>query len=318
MRKYCFAYLVFLLLLEFLTAEFAYSNYQLSIIASGDNRPDFSFTADLKNLVISIHNHVRPEEYKKNHGWSDAKYDQSISFLLNKGFLEKKEKEVNISCMVINDQDGKRLYEYAEPISQAIADSIIGIREKVREAYSGTRLAENYSFDSMTFFLLSDVLLDNWQIHNVENKFLNAQRPLRHGKNYYLAFLEGTSFGREPFGIYGNQVNKTYSVYGNNRGNIEQEEIKQKIASFPILGLDEKKIKVIAETYTPVLLDILEANRNYANDVFKKTGYADAIKFEEFFIWWYHFIYSRSTEILAKKGALTIPESGNFFYRYWN
>jgi hypothetical protein len=318
MRKHCANCIVFLFLLGSLTAEAVTSNYQISMISSGDNRPDFSFSPDLKTLIISIHNHVSPEQIKKNNGWSSEKFDQCVSFLESKGFLERKGKELHISCMVINDRDGKRLHEYAEPISQAIADSILSIRDKVSEAYSSTRLAEDYSFDSMAFFLLSDVLLDNWQIHNVENGFLNAQRPLRHGKNYYLAFLENTSLSREPFGIYGNRVSRTYSVYGNNRGSIDQADVNSKISFFPTLGQDERKMKVIAEIYTPALLDILKANRNYTNDVFKKTGYADEIKFEEFFIWWYHFIYSRATDILAEKGALAIPESGNFFYRYAN
>jgi hypothetical protein len=317
MRKYCAAGLVFLFLLGSLNAETATSNYERHSIASVGDGPDFTFNADLQNLVISIHNRIRPEEFKKNNGWSSEKYDQWVSFLENKGFLERNGEDVRLSCMVINDQDGKRLREYAEPVSQAITASILGMKEKVREAYSTTRLSGDYSFESMSFFLLSDVLLDNWQIHNIESQFLKAQRPLRNGKNYFFAFLENLSSSREAFGIYGNQPSGTYSVYGNNRGSIDRAAINQKISSFPMLSQDDNnRLHTIAGIFTPALLDILEENRNYANDVFRKTGYADEIRFEEFFIWWYHFIYSRATDILAEKGALTIPENGNFFYRY--
>lgn len=319
MKKPCVTGLVLLFLLGSLNAQTATSNYQISIIASGDSRPDFAFNADLRKLIISIHNRIRPEEFKENNGWSSEKYDQCVSFLESKGFVERDGEEVRISCMVINDGDGKRLHEYAEPISRAIAESILSMRERIKEAYSTTRLAGEHSFESMTFFLLSNVLLDNWQIHNVESTFLKGQRPLRHGKNYFCAFLENVSPSREAFGIYGNQVSRMYSVYGNNRGSIDQAGIALKRSSFPMLREgDNKTLNAIAAIFTPALLEILELNRQYANDVFKRTGYADEIRFEEFFIWWYHFIYSRATNILAEKGALTIPESGNFLYSYGN
>ena len=35
--------------------------------------------------------------------------------------------------------------------------------------------------------------------------------------------------------------------------------------------------------------------------------------FEEFFIWWYHFIYTKVTDILAENRVLTIPKEGNIY-----
>ena len=144
-----------------------------------------------------------------------------------------------------------------------------------------------------------------------------AQRPLRNGKNYYFAFMENISSNRESFGIYGNQPSEIYCAYGNNRGNIDKASINDKISHLPKINQgDNLKLKAMADIFTPALLEIFETNREYARDVFQKTGYADEIAFEEFFIWWYHFIYSRTTDILAEKGALKIPETGNFLYRY--
>jgi hypothetical protein len=317
MRKNIIVGLAILSLLFCLNAGTAASYYQKNIIAEGDNRPDFTLSGDTEKLIISIHNRVRPEVFRKSNNWSVEKYNQEVSFLENKGYIERTSEKVRITCMVINNEEGNELHKHAEPISLAIADSIIKNKDRVQEVYSTTRLAQNYSYDSMAFFLLSNVLLDNWQIENVESRFLKAQRPLRHGKNYYVAFLENISTDREAFGIYGNQSYGTYSAYGNNRGSIDNSAVKAKISSLPKINEgDRLKLKAIAEIYTPALLDILETNRNYAKDVFQKTGYADEISFEEFYIWWYHFIYSRATEILAEKGALTIPEKGNFLYQY--
>lgn len=317
MRKSCTINLIILFLFVCSNAGAAASNYQKNIISEGDNRPDFSLSNDLENLILSIHNRIRPETFIKSNQWSRERYEQEVSFLESKGFIKRTGEEIRITCMVVNNEDGNGLYQYAEPISRAVADSILKIKDRVREAYATTRLAENHSWDSMAFFLLSDVLLDNWQIRNVENKFLRAQRPLRHGKHYYAAFLENTSSNREAFGIYGNQSSRTYSAYGNNRGNIDPSAIEKTLPTIPKINQsDNMKLKAIAESFAPALLEILETNRSYARDVFQKTGYADEIAFEEFYLWWYHFIYSRATDILAEQGALTIPENGNFLYRY--
>ncbi len=319
MRNKCTMGLVILFLLVCTNIKATTTYYQKNIIAEGDNRPDFALSGDREKLIVSIHDRIQPEVFRNNNNWSLEKYNQEVSFLESKGFLKKTGDKVMTTCMVVNHEDGMNLYKYAEPISQAIADSILKIEDRVQEVYSTTQLAESYSYDSMAFFLLSNVLLDNWQIENVESKFLMAQRPLRHGKNYYIAFLENISSTREAFGIYGNQSSRKYSAYGNNRGSIDYATINNKISSFPkITKGDNIKLKAIADIFRSPLLEILETNRSYARKVFEKTGYVDEIAFEEFYIWWYHFIYSRATEILAERKALIIPENGNFLYRYGN
>jgi len=62
------------------------------------------------------------------------------------------------------------------------------------------------------------------------------------------------------------------------------------------------------------LIGLLNKDREYIEGVFQKTGYSNEVTFEEFFMWWYHFIYTRATNILAEKNYITIPEQGNFFY----
>ena len=42
--------------------------------------------------------------------------------------------------------------------------------------------------------------------------------------------------------------------------------------------------------------------------------YFIANTFDEFFIWWYHFIYTKATDIMNEKQMLEISKSGNFEY----
>ena len=70
----------------------------------------------------------------------------------------------------------------------------------------------------------------------------------------------------------------------------------------------------MADAFRPKLIDILIKNQKYLNDVYHDTGYANEISFEEFFIWWYHLIYTDATNILALDGTIKIPKDGNFPY----
>ncbi len=71
----------------------------------------------------------------------------------------------------------------------------------------------------------------------------------------------------------------------------------------------------MASIFRPVLINLLRNRRGYVDEVYQKTGYNNEVAFEEFFIWWYHFIYTRATDILAEKGCLAVPADGNLFYR---
>lgn len=144
--------------------------------------------------------------------------------------------------------------------------------------------------------------------------FLKQQdRPLRNGNHYYYRISENTNPKIETSGIYGNQAqqteNRDISIYGNNRLNLRLTSSQNIISKS-----DNKIFDEIAKNYLPQLLKILESERDYSKKIYSKLGYNKEITFEEFFIWWYHFIYTQSTNEMNEKGALSIPVSGNFDY----
>ena len=61
-------------------------------------------------------------------------------------------------------------------------------------------------------------------------------------------------------------------------------------------------------------MNVLEKNRKYAEKIYRKTGYSQEITFQEFFLWWYHFIYTQATNNMRDRGILIIPSDGNFDY----
>ncbi len=301
--------------------------YEQKMISSGQNFPDFYAENDSLNLfLIALHERIPVKKFQKRVGWSSAELNTHIEFLKSKDWLAPGD-SLRPSIFIAGSDDGKALYSHSTPISLEISRAIEDELYKIKKQYQKTKLSKSQSFETMAFFILSDVLLDNWQINAVEKEFLKAEtRPERHQNYYYYAIMEHVQAPREAFGIYGNQYRSlndstTLSIYGNNRTvantklKNEPQFLEDILKTAPRLSAEnQQEMGDIAALFKPVLLDILEKHRNYIRHVYQVSGYAKEISFEEFFIWWYHFIYTETTNMLAENGTLTVPEDGNFYY----
>ncbi|MDR3047525.1 MAG: hypothetical protein LBU51_07950 [Bacteroidales bacterium] len=285
-------------------------NIEQHMISRGNNMPDFNARKDsVAFLLFILHQNLPVSAFIEKTGFSKEKTTRMIRFLEEKNWLHKVNGFYKPTVFIANKSDGEKLYKYAEPISKAIVEEIIQELPDIKKLFSQTDIAKKQSFDVWSFFILSNVLLDNWQINNVEKEFLKQnKRPLRHGKRYYYQISEHIG-ERESFGIYGNQYQNGIRVYGNNRNNLIEDK-EQHI----ITDSDSEIFDKMAQHFSKRLLKVLNDNKNYAENIYKKSEYSEEISFEEFFIWWYHFIYSQVTDKMSEEKLLTIPESGNFIY----
>ncbi|WP_445749339.1 hypothetical protein [Polaribacter sp.] len=290
-------------------------NFEHSLISRGNNFPDFKYSKDSMDLfLIALHQNVSIDGFKNKTGFTETKIQEIKKLLERKNWLHYENGEPKPSIFIATDIEGKKLLEYATPISKNIVTEVKNELSEIKQKFNHSEIAKTQYFEKWSFLILSNVLLDSWQIDNVEKEFLKTeQRPERHGKNYYYSIMENAKNNREAFGIYGNQYEekdgKTYSIYGNNRIGITEIFSDNYISKS-----DNQILTEIAENFKPILINILNRNSDYIRKVYRETGYADEISFEEFFIWWYHFIYTKATDIMDENKTLVIPESGNFEY----
>lgn len=289
--------------------------FEHSLISRGDNFPDFKYTKDSMDLfLISLHKNISISEFKSKTKFPEEKIKQIETLLENKNWLHFDNGKPKPSVFIATEKEGNELFEYSIPIANDIVTSIKNELPKIKELFNQTNISKNQDFKSWSFLILSNVLLDSWQIDNVEKDFLKqVQRPKRHGKNYYYSIMENSEKNRETFGIYGNQYDekdgKSFSIYGNNRIGVKFSTIDNFISKS-----DNQILYEMANNFKPELLSILNKNSEYIRKIYKKTGYDKEITFDEFFIWWYHFIYTKATDIMNEKGILEIPKNGNFEY----
>ena len=304
--------------------EISNSSFEIKQISKGNNNPDIDISKDsLDLLLVALHDKMPIKEIKNYFNWNNSIINKKTKQLIENGLLKETNNTYIPAMGIFTTKEGNVLIKKSKKIANEIADSIKLIIPKVNNLHNQMDISQKYSFEDLSFFYISDILLDMGQIGNVEKDFLKKERPLRNGKHYYLAILEkDTSKNVEAFGIYGNQGLKNndtiyIGVYGNKRtqSNIGWQEYENKDVHYFNKEDFDVFYNQMPKIFQPTLIGILEKNRPYFEQIYSELGYDKEISFNEFFIWWYHFIYSETTSKLIKDKIIITPESGLFYYK---
>ena len=351
------------------------TTFETKMISSGDNFPTVNMrTNRLTSICVALHRQTPAASIASDLGISLDELQSRIDSLI-KAELAKKAPSGRVlpTFLVVTLDDAQWLApsgKMVEATGRLIADKLPAIQARAEKIPA----IRKTGFSRNALLVLSDVVLDNWQIGNVEDKFLKAERPLRDGRRYYYAVFEKPASQKsEAFGIYGNagfNLGKVmFGMYGNRRYDgstlfsTSKDELvklfefppqsdlqaelakvlerlvafartgedhlsarqKEALSKFGMLdngqlnvtllsGAENEELGEVAALFKPDLLDLLERHRPELQRVYARSPYREEATFKEFFMWWYHFFYSATTDWLAHKGLLTVPPSGNVTY----
>jgi hypothetical protein len=293
------------------------TEYEEHFISSGNNFPQISlYENDRYKFLVGLHNEFEPQDVQLALNWTDETFTKEVAILKENGYLTGVGNNLSPSISIVMQNEGELMFEQSEKVANAIARSIEQDLDRYKHFHKNLELSAKAPYEQFSFFLFSNVLLDNWQINHVEQEFLKKERTLRHGNRYYIQYAEKNPLNeKEVFGIYGNQYNCNDSVciitYGNNRNNHQLGFEELLALDIPTITTnDQVMLDSIAEAFKPELLTILEQNKPEFIKHYNESRYVNELSFEEYFIWYYHFLYTRVTDILNDKGLIQIPEDG--------
>jgi len=349
--------------------------FENKMISSGNNFPSLNIRANrLTEICVALHRRKGLATIERDLAISFPELQGKIDSLVSAGLVKGSPSGQFLpTFMVVTLEDAKWMAPPEEMV-EAAGRLIVGRLPEIRARAQSIPAIRRTGFSQNSFLILSNVLLDNWQIQNVEREFLKAERPLRDGRRYYYAIFEKPASQRsEAFGIYGNgggTLGKVrLGVYGKQRydgstllvpsaeefarlfelpaqadvkaeadallehmvalartgadhlsawqraglsklGLLENGELRVSVFS----AAEAEELGAVAALLKPALLDFLGRQRAGLERAHNRSPYAEEVTFSEFFIWWYHFFYSATTDWLARKGLLEIPRSGNVTY----
>jgi hypothetical protein len=191
--------------------------------SSGRNRPLIDLRSDdLLKLCALLHERVPHGELLRRLGIAEEELQRRLALLRDEGLAKTSGDRMLPTAVVVTFDDAGKYFHPDDRLVESAADLIVKKLPEVKAYCRELKSLADVPFESMSFFILSDVLLDNWQISNVERLFVRADRTLRAGGRYYLNILEkSATSAAEPFGLYGNTGSPwgpvQVGLYGNDR-----------------------------------------------------------------------------------------------------
>lgn len=215
--------------------------WEHSQISRGDNGPKLYLgDGPYPELLLEAREGDKLEEKKP-----------AVAALLAAGALARAGKRLRPTFPVIRLEDRKH---FAVP-ERALAATVAQIQAalpRLQQRAAETAGLAFLPFERVSLLVLSNALLDNWQIENVEERFLRAERPARPGGRYYHALFQiARRSDLDTQGIYGNAEFRlgdiALSLYGNRRYRaraLPRLSAAELAALFPALaGLPERDAK---------------------------------------------------------------------------
>lgn len=308
--------------------------WEFKMISQGKNKPDFNPSKDSLNYIpILLHKGYELKEIQKYYDWTQEELKTRVDLLLKANFIKNhSDNEMTASLMVISEDEGKEISAYLKPITNDITKAIERNLDSIKFKTKKIECLSGFDFKDISLLILSNVLLDNGQINNVEKEYLGKERPNRNDKNYYASYQEKSkNSSYEALGIYGNQVEmkKGFALcrYGNQRYLPDVIELNKKIEErysnisererfeYPIITSKcNEGVRKLAAFFKPKLLSILNHHTSMIKEIYRNSTYKKEISYEEYFIWAYHILYTDITNELISKGHIVIPKEKIVFY----
>jgi hypothetical protein len=198
--------------------------FQGAMTSSGRNRPSINLGKDdLLKLCALLHLRVPIGELPGQLGISEEELRRRVDVLVGEGLARRlADQRVVTTAVVVTIDDAPKDLQPDDHVVESAARMMLKKLPAVRAACRKLESLADVPFEPLSFFVMSDALLDNWQISNVERLFVKAERTLRTGGRYYYTILEKpATVAAEPFGLYGNTGSQWGSVqiglYGNDR-----------------------------------------------------------------------------------------------------
>jgi hypothetical protein len=213
-------------------------DYDYKLISSGQNFPPFNVRREHRgDLIVLLSEGIPVPAIQAHFGWSESEMQARLDALEAAELIRGRTGHgYRAAVMVMSLSRVARYVTVSDSVMNETAALVVRHLPEVRRRYAAIEGFGHVPFERASFLILSNVLLDNWQIRAVERDFLGAERPLRSGSRYYYSIQENAGQdSTEAFGIYGNQYRGygpyTVGIYGNRRTRNDR--------SFINLGKDE-------------------------------------------------------------------------------
>jgi hypothetical protein len=324
--------------------------HEFSAVApSAEQSPSIDMDdASNARLCIELDRGRSPQAIARLLHWSPANVQTHIDLLIAAQLLRRDDTGTYTPTFLTADRaDAARFRAIDGALVERLAAAIRRRQPQLQERFMHALQIDAQQARTLSLFAFGDVPFDRWQVRNVRKEFLPGYPPARAGKGFYLLASGDESGPLAAFGFYshaeqrhGDVLVATFGrarsadpfaagnprvadarlasylafVQGRTPASAQMRRAGLVRAGKPTLvvvsQVDYAALPAIADEFRDELLQLLMADRPKIEAAWKASRYAQRVSFQEFALWWYHFLYADVIDRLIQDGTIDVPDAG--------
>jgi hypothetical protein len=324
--------------------------HEFSAVASSAEQSPSIDMDDASNarLSLELDRGRSPESIARVLHWSLANVHAHTDALMAAQLLRQDDHGTYAPTFLTADRaDAARFHAIDEPLVTRLVAAIRRRQPQLQERFMQALHIDAQQARALSLFALGDVPFDRWQVRNVRKEFLPGYPPARAGKSFYLLASEDEAGPVAAFGFYSHAEQRHGDVLVATFGCVRNADpfgagparvLDARLAAYlafvqgrapastplrraglvragkPTLLVvsqrDYAALPAIADEFRDELLQLLMADRPKIETAWKASRYAHRVSFQEFALWWYHFLYADVIDALIRDGTIAVPDTG--------
>lgn len=265
---------------------------------------------EYKEILILLHNNFEKEDIINHLHIEKEQYDIMINNLFGNELIKKKAKNKFVpACLIIDENYKNEAKKIVKPIVKIVSEIVIDrlpiIIKAYNDYYTKKKVRDYASFDEASFFILSNVLLNKWQMKNIEKQFIKSSPPQRGRKKFYTAIIKVEQNSMLPIFF-----NRTYLI-GNKIVDIYDKSISKEttiLNNLKAFNKSEELFDNLASIITKDLIENLNKQKPLLVKYYLSSIYREEISFREWLMWIYQFVVAEATNELVKRSIIKIDK----------
>jgi hypothetical protein len=301
--------------------QFINSQYTVNVLPQTEKLNIDLRVKKYQSILVLLHENFKIEEIKEKLNIETDKMEMLINDLYSNGLIKLTEnKEYTPTCFVLTESDSGNINKFVEKTGREMSGISIDRIEFIKKEYSKTELAQNYSFNENSFFILGNVVHGGFQLKNIEEKLLKAEAPKRGNAKCYISIFQNYSSEKiSSSDLYMETEklinNKSAFLFGKDVRADLLIDLKLETKPLLISQNDRDIFNSIADLIFEDISNYLERKKPAMVKLYLNSNYKEQTSFREFSMWIYQLIASSSINSLIQKKYIGDPKSIAYYYQ---
>lgn len=311
------------------------SKKRISSSMAGEGDPWEVLSDDLEKVLLAFHKGFSVSEIAAAFGISERQLIEQLEPLVKANILNKTDKGYFPEILLASEREALNIYNRAEKTARKISETILSSWNKIAKSYNKLNISRTQSLNEIGFMLVGSRILDVGVLRALaKNEELLLPAPLRPTPSYpysryYLWIVENSpdkyGYGQKDMELkYDNWYIVNFGRDNESRTRLEEKAVEliesgkydspehfATLIGASYLNKNDSKVweNFVAEISEICLTQLLK-EKEEIKELYQtiKTSQYSENAFDDFYCWYYHYVYPIAINNLIIENLFEMPE----------